>query len=143
MHLIRTITPVILAVIITGCSQGSPDGSNSAAGDLILVNGRVYTLDWDEPAADGSIMPGAPHDESGWHPDADAVVTKGGEIVFVGTTRDAMEYQGEASRVIGLAGATVIPGGALVDTPRRARFPGMLSTSCSRWQMHPAAIPVY
>jgi predicted amidohydrolase YtcJ len=77
----------------TGCSQDPADGSGSA--DLILINGRVYTLDWDEPAADGSIMNGAPHDESGWHPDANAVATRGGDIVFVGNTRDAMEYQGE------------------------------------------------
>lgn len=114
MKIIGTITPVILAVLIAGCSQVSPDGTGSDAGDLILVNGRVYTLAWDEPAADGSIMPGAPHDESGWHPDANAVVTKGGEIVFVGNTRDAMEYMSEESRVIDLAGATVIPG--LVDS---------------------------
>jgi predicted amidohydrolase YtcJ len=114
VNLIRPFTIVILAVLIAGCSQDSPDGTGSDAGDLILVNGRVYTLAWDEPAPDGSIMPGAPHDESGWHPDANAVVTRGGEIVFVGNTRDAMEYQGEGSRVIDLAGATVIPG--LVDS---------------------------
>jgi predicted amidohydrolase YtcJ len=86
----------------------------SVAADLILVNGRVYTLDWDEPAPEGSIMAGAPRDESGWHPDAEAVASKGGEIIFVGSTRDAMELKGEGSRVVDLAGATVIPG--LVDS---------------------------
>ena len=94
--------------------RDSADGPGSDAADLILVNGRVYTLDWDEPAPDGSIMAGAPHDESGWHPDADAVATRGGKIIFVGATRDAMQYQGEESRVIDLAGATVIPG--LIDS---------------------------
>jgi len=103
-----------MATVISGCSQDASDGSGSAAADLILVNGRVYTLDWDEPAPDGSIMPGAPHDESGWHPDAEAVASKGGEIIFVGSTRDAMKLQGEGSRVVDLAGATVIPG--LVDS---------------------------
>ena len=34
--------------------------------------------------------------------------------MFVGSTREAMEYRGESSRVIDLAGATVIPG--LVDS---------------------------
>jgi len=110
----QLIAAVFVVALSHGCSQDSPDGTGSDAGDLILVNGRVYTLNWDEPAPDGSIMPGAPHDESGWHPDANAVVTKGGEIVFVGNTRDAMKYQGEESRVIDLAGATVIPG--LVDS---------------------------
>ncbi len=95
----KLVPPIATAVLITlgvGCSQGPSDGSGSDTGDLILVNGRVYTLDWDQPAPDGSIMSGAPHDESGWHPDANAIVTKGGEIVFVGATRDAMEYRGES-----------------------------------------------
>ena len=114
MKIIRPIATAVLITLSLGCSQDPSGSSESDAGDLILVNARVYTLDWDDPAADGGIMPGAPHDESGWHPDANAVVTKGGEIVFVGNTRDAMEYQGEESRVIDLAGATVIPG--LVDS---------------------------
>ncbi len=111
---IRIIAWFVLITIIAGCSRDASEGPTAAGADLILVNGRVYTLDWDEPAPDGSIMPGAPHDESGWHPDAEAVATQGGEIIFVGSTRDAMELQGEESRVVDLAGATVIPG--LVDT---------------------------
>jgi hypothetical protein len=107
------VTAALIALSV-GCSQDSADGSGSDAADLILINARVYTLDWDEPALDGSISSGAPHNESGWHPDADAVATRGGEIIFVGKTRDAMKYQGEGSRVIDLAGATVIPG--LIDS---------------------------
>ena len=114
MKKIKLVTTTVLIALSVGCSQDSGDDSGSGAADLILVNARVYTLDWDEPAPDGSIMSGAPHDESGWHPDADAIATRGGEIVFVGRTRDAMEYQGEESRVIDLAGATVIPG--LIDS---------------------------
>ncbi len=114
MKLTTLIATAVLIVLSVGCSQDSADGSGSDAADLILINGRVYTLDWDDPAPDGSIMAGAPHDESGWHPDADAVATRGGEIIFVGRTRDAMKYQGEKSRVIDLAGATVIPG--LIDS---------------------------
>ena len=114
MKLTTLIVTATLIALSVGCSQDSADGSGSDAADLILINGRVYTLDWDEPAPDGSIMAGAPHDESGWHPDADAVATRGGEIIFVGKTRDAMKYRGEESRVIDLAGATVIPG--LIDS---------------------------
>ena len=115
--MMKPTTLIVTAALITlssGCMRDSADGPGSDAADLILVNGRVYTLDWDEPAPDGSIMAGAPHDESGWHPDADAVATRGGKIIFVGATRDAMQYQGEESRVIDLAGATVIPG--LIDS---------------------------
>ncbi len=114
MKILRLIATAALIALSVGCSQDAADGSGSDAADLILVNARVYTLDWDDPAPDGSISSGAPHDESGWHPDADAVATRGGEIIFVGRTRDAMEYQGEESRVIDLAGATVIPG--LIDS---------------------------
>jgi predicted amidohydrolase YtcJ len=74
----------------------------------------VYTLNWDEPGLDGSVMPNAPHDESGWHPDAEAIALQGGEVLFVGSSDDAMEFKGDSSRIIDLAGATVIPG--LVDS---------------------------
>ena len=74
----------------------------------------MYTLAWDEPTPDGSVMPNAPHDSSGWHPDAEAIAIQGGEILFVGNSHDAMEFKGGSSRVIDLAGATVIPG--LVDS---------------------------
>ena len=114
MKLLRLIATAVVISLGFGCAQDPAEEVGSAGADLILVNGRVYTLDWDEPAGDGSIMSGAPHDDSGWHPDADAVATKGGEIVFVGTTRDAMELKGEGSRVVDLAGATVLPG--LIDS---------------------------
>jgi predicted amidohydrolase YtcJ len=114
MKIIKLIAAVVLIALNAACSRDASMGAGSDTADLILVNARVYTLDWDEPAPDGSIMPGAPRDESGWHPDAEAVATRGGEIVFVGSSRDAMQLEGEGSRVVDLAGATVIPG--LVDS---------------------------
>ena len=110
----RLILIGALAALVAGCSDRPSDGSAADAGDLILTNGRVYTLSWAEPAGDGTIDAGAPRDDGGWQPDAEAVVTRGGEIVFVGTSRDALTYRGEHSRVVDLAGATVIPG--LVDS---------------------------
>jgi predicted amidohydrolase YtcJ len=71
-------------------------------------------MSWDDPAADGTLSSGAPRDDRGWHPDADAVVVTGGKITFVGSNSDARKFAGEASRLIDLAGATVIPG--LVDS---------------------------
>lgn len=110
----KLITTVALAITICGCSPDSSDIAQSGGADLILVNGRVYTLDWDDPSPDGSIAAGAPRDETGWHPDAAAIAILGGEIAFVGDTAGAMAFKGEASRVIDLAGATVVPG--LVDS---------------------------
>ena len=101
----------VVAVALTACA---PDTAEVGAADLILTNARVYTLDWGEPGRDGTLAPDAPRLDSGWHPDAEAVAMKGGRIVLVGSTPDALELQGEATRVVDLAGATVIPG--LVDS---------------------------
>lgn len=99
-----------VTALIAGCTPGKE--SNRA--DLILLNARVYTMDWDDPAPDGTLSAGAPHDERQWHPDSDAVVITGGEITFVGSAAEAKKYQVESSRMIDLAGATIIPG--LVDS---------------------------
>ena len=108
-----TIASVFLIAMV-GCAEDTADVEQNAGADLILTNARVYTLNWNEPAADGSLDPSAPNNGSNWHPDAEAVVTQGGDILYVGTTKEALTYQADATRVIDLAGATVIPG--LVDS---------------------------
>jgi len=80
----------------------------------MLVNARVYTLDWEEPGPDGTASPGAPRDSAGWYPDAQAVAIRDGEILFVGSGTDAVQFAGDSTRIVDLAGATVIPG--LVDS---------------------------
>ena len=102
------------AVVLAACTPEPAEISETTGADLILTNARVYTLNWAEPDGDGTPAPGAPRSADGWAPDAEAVATKGGEIVFVGSTQDALALQGAATRVIDLAGATVIPG--LVDS---------------------------
>jgi len=106
---------IACGLLLAACGDNASDGQSTADGaDLILTNARVYTLNWDEPTLDGEPGSDAPVTDTGWQPDADAVVTTGGEITFVGSTRDAMEYAGTSSRIVDLAGATVIPG--LVDS---------------------------
>jgi hypothetical protein len=112
MQIKNTLVLLSLA-ILAACSEKPADVAEAGGADLILINGRVYTLDWDEPGRDGTIAGTAPHG-GGWHPDADAVATKGKEILFVGSTPEAMEYRGERTRVVDLAGATAVPG--LVDS---------------------------
>ncbi|MGB5626327.1 MAG: amidohydrolase [Woeseiaceae bacterium] len=111
MKLLKTL---VFLALVAGCAEDSGEADKAEDATLILTNARVYTLAWDEPAPDGSVMPNAPHDESGWHPDAEAIAIQGGDILFVGNSHDAMQFKGESSRVIDLAGATVIPG--LVDS---------------------------
>ncbi|MGE3886858.1 MAG: amidohydrolase [Vicinamibacterales bacterium] len=82
--------------------------------DTLLINGRVYTFGWGEPAVDGTPAADAPHGPDGWRPDAEALAVRGGRIVFVGTSKDAEAYHGPSTRVIDLAGDTALPG--LVDS---------------------------
>jgi predicted amidohydrolase YtcJ len=112
MNLLRT---VLLLCLVAGCTDGETvKPLQPSHANLILVNGRVYTLDWEEPGTDGSIAAGAPHDSAGWYPDAQAIAIRNGEILFVGSSVDAMNFEGDSTRVVNLAGATVIPG--LVDS---------------------------
>ena len=62
---------------------------------LVLVNGKVLTVD-----ASDSV--------------AEAVSIDGGRIAAVGTTRDIRAHAGDGARVIDLGGRTVIPG--LIDS---------------------------
>lgn len=111
MKLLKTL---LFLTLVAGCAEDPGKAAKAEDASLILTNARVYTLAWDEPGLDGTVMPNAPHDERGWHPDAEAIVIQGGTILFVGSSDDALEFKGESSRVIDLAGATVIPG--LVDS---------------------------
>jgi len=113
MRLLKTL---LLLCFAAGCSEdpgpGAPPVSREAS--LMLVNARVYTLDWEEPGPDGTASPGAPRDSAGWYPDAQAVAIRDDEILFVGSGTDAMQFEGDSTRIVDLAGATIIPG--LVDS---------------------------
>ncbi len=102
------------ALVLAACSPDPAADREANAADLVLTNARVYTLNWGEPGGDGTPAPDAPRGDGGWRPDAEAVVMKGGRIVFVGSTQDALALKGEATRVVDLGGATVVPG--LVDS---------------------------
>ena len=110
----KLLNTLVFLALVAGCAEDTGETAKAEDASLILTNARVYTLNWDEPGLDGSVMPNAPHDESGWHPDAEAIALQGGEVLFVGSSDDAMEFKGDSSRIIDLAGATVIPG--LVDS---------------------------
>jgi len=95
-------------------AAATPLAAQPAPADLLLTGGRVYTFAWDEPALDGTPAANAPRSAAGFRPDAEALAIRGDRIVFVGSTREAQAYRGPKTRVIDLAGATVLPG--LVDS---------------------------
>ncbi len=102
------------AILLSGCGSEQTGSPAADSADLVLTNARVYTLDWGEPGPGGEVADDAPVSDGGWEPDAEAVATKGGEILFVGSNEAALELAGETTRVVDLAGATLIPG--LVDS---------------------------
>jgi len=80
----RMLAAVAVAAGLTACASPPP-------ADLVLLNGRVYTVDDAQP----------------W---AAAVAVAGDRIVAVGTTADIRRYAGEATRILDLGGAFVSPG---------------------------------
>ena len=114
MRPMRLLKTVALLAFVAGCAEETADPVRPEGASLILINARVYTLDWAEPGPDGTVAPGAPRDAGGWHPDAQAIAIRDGQILFAGSSVDAMRFEGDSTRVVDLAGATVIPG--LVDS---------------------------
>ena len=95
-------------------ATAAPAAAQPAPADLLLVNGRVYTLAWGEPSLDGAPAADAPRSAGGYGPDAEAIAIRGGRIVFVGGGAEARAYRGPKTRLMDLGGATVLPG--LVDS---------------------------
>ena len=96
--------------LLPACASVPGQGAPADPADTILINARVYTLDWGEPDREGNPAADAPWSATGWQPDAEAVALDDGDIVFVGTSEEALALRGGGTRVIDLDGATVIPG---------------------------------
>jgi predicted amidohydrolase YtcJ len=97
---------ILLVLALAACQREAP-------ADLVLVGGRVYTLDWPDPDTEGRPASASPHALDGWRPDAEAIAIRGDRIIFVGRRVHAERYQGPATKVVDLQGATAIPG--LID----------------------------
>ncbi|MHC5066817.1 MAG: amidohydrolase family protein, partial [Planctomycetota bacterium] len=92
-------------LVLSACSLHEGD-----AADLVLVNARVYSLDWAEPSLDGRPAADAPYGAGGWAPDATAVAVRGDRIIYVGSDSEALAFSDANTRIRNLAGATVLPG---------------------------------
>ena len=80
---------LIVAALVASASLAAQQAGGPA--DLIIVNGRVYTVDAARP----------------W---AEAVAMRGSRIVAIGTNADARLYTGAGTRTIDVKGAFVSPG---------------------------------
>lgn len=81
--LIFTIS-LLVGTLMTACSKEKP-------ADLVLTGGRIYTMD-----QNGTV--------------AEAIAVRGDTIVAVGAAGDIAAFKGPGTKVIDLAGRTVIPG---------------------------------
>jgi len=79
-----------LVFAIAAYSAASPQTAASTA-DVILINGKVYTVNPAQP----------------W---AQAVAVKDGKIVAVGDSNDVLEFRGAATQLIDAQGHLVLPG---------------------------------
>lgn len=111
---VRTLV-VVSALAVSACAKAPA----VEPADVIITNGRVYSLTWPDPGPDGTPATSAPHDGSGWRPDAEAVAIRGGRIVYVGSRDGSERFRGAATRSIDVGGATVVPG--LVDSHAHIR----------------------
>lgn len=89
--LICALVAAAPAPAIAQASAASNAVGPSGPADLILVNGRVYTVDETRPMVS-------------------AFAVKGGRILFAGSEREVRALAGPRTRVIDAGGSTVIPG---------------------------------
>ncbi len=110
MSVSRLAAVTTLVAALAACASEPPP----PPADLVLVNAKVYSMTWADPATDGTPAAGAPHDGAGWRPDAAAVAITGGRITLVGTREAVEARKGPATKVVDLGGATLLPG--MVDS---------------------------
>lgn len=104
---------------LASCSQESstsPDVAEVPAiiADLILENGRVYSMSWSEPSSEGVPAADAPYVDGVWSPDAEAIAIKDGLILALGTNEEMDAYRGSVTAVVDVKGGSIMPG--FVDT---------------------------
>lgn len=80
-----------LPLLLLGWLAAAEAPAEPPHADLIVANGRIYTVDENRPTVT-------------------AIAVADGRVLFAGGDRAAMTYRGQVTKVIDLQGATVIPG---------------------------------
>lgn len=88
-YTLRSALGLATLLITVACSDSGT--SPPPVADLVLLNGRIYTVQEDQP----------------W---VEAVAVADGRYQFLGSAEEAARYIGEATRVIELQGAMAMPG---------------------------------
>jgi hypothetical protein len=82
---------LLLILILLSVAAYQRNANKPEPAELVLKNGIVYTLNAAQPKAE-------------------AVAIRYGNIVFVGSSLEAKQYEGKGTRVVDLKGKTVVPG---------------------------------
>ena len=89
-HLVYVIIAITsISLVILGCINAK--GGRSGAADYVFTNGKIYTVDEQQP----------------W---AEAVAVKGNKIVYVGDATGLAAYIGDGTEKIDLEGKMLLPG---------------------------------
>ena len=99
-----------LSLSLAACGQPVSERTPGTSADLILTNAKVYSLTWQDPDADGNPAADAPYADGSWTPDAEAIAVKDGLILALGSVDEMSRLADDATRVIDVHGATVVPG---------------------------------
>ena len=110
MHNLK-VTAAISALaicVVAGCARQATDIADDGA-DLLLTNGRFYTLNQNQP----------------W---ADAVAISNGRIIFVGSANEAASFTDDDTAIVDLHGKFTLPG--FQDPHSHFAFGGVSYTIC-------------
>lgn len=86
----RSLAAILVAAALT-LSARAPLGAQQTPADLVVTNGRIYTVDGSRPVVA-------------------AMAIRGGRVVFIGDAAGARALTGAATQVLDLQGRVVIPG---------------------------------
>ena len=112
---VQTALSISAAALLAACSEGPQEPQDmEIVADLVLLDANVYSFSWDAPSAEGDPAANAPYSNGVWSADAQAVAIKDGILLALGSNAQVEEFVGEATEVISLDGAVVMPG--FVDT---------------------------
>jgi len=107
----KTVGALLAGLALAALSLVSPAQAQNAA-DAVLLNGKIVTLNAAAPAAE-------------------ALAVRDGKIIAVGRSADIRALAGASTRVIDLAGRTVIPG--LIDSHMHAIRAAMFYATEVNW----------